>query len=608
MPEREPTKKELFRQKIIKGHQSRMDEERRGWQRAAEAYRSEFFKNAQLDLPDGGEQDLLVVENNWLHAFAETMVANIVPTNPEVSINPRRQELEAQARFRGALINHTFQRVKLHSKLWAGCTRATIYPRVFFKMAWDKRRSRPRIRVINPEFIFYDTSAEEWDDIRYIIEAVPMTRGEFSQRIGKKGKRGTNYRTDCEKHAKFGKYPDWLRNDDDKKSAHAIAADNFEWTVVYEYYDLVENKLYHMLEDDPVPLFEGELPYFYLKNPYLMLAFNDNLQDTSGISDAQLAMPTIEALNEICTIEMQFIQATIPKMVVHENLLDNPDDFYTALRDARGPDQAIGLAARQNAHIQQIISHTPTPSLPVNFQAVKGELRQLIEFILGIASYQRGGLGQSDVATELALSDTAIRTRNAKRQKAVYNIIEGMAEGITALYMQYLDDEQSVALRLDVTEDVALVRREDLGLGPRLTEGETPEEREDDVFGYEYEARPFNAQENNSIAQLKMLTDYIQFLIQNPQVDQRALTRKLLDLIHMDGILLTKEQAQAQAQQMAAAQGGAPPGGGEGGGTDAAPGVEELATTGQVNLGSGGQAVEGGMEGGPQPASESFGG
>lgn len=599
MADRQPTKKEEFRRKVITGHRARMEDQRREWAEAVRAYQSEFYGNEQLETPNG-EEDALVVENNWLFAFAETMVANIVPTNPQVTINYRRQGLETAAKYREALCNDFMVRGKVHAKLTKAGTRAVIYPRVFLKMVWNKTRCMPRLRVINPEYIFFDLTAEDWEDIRYVIEAVPMTRAQFEERVGKKGKRGVNYRTDAAKHAKFGKYPDWLKADSDMDSDHQVASENFEWITVYEYYDLVEKKLYHMIEEDSIPLYEGPLPYFFCDNPYYMISYNDNLQDLGGLSDAKLAMPTIKALNELSTLQLQHIQATIPKIVVHEGLLDDPDEFYTALAEAVSPLDAIPLRAKQNATVDQIMGSTPTPSLPVAFPQAKAELRELIEFILGIASYQRGGLGQSDVATELALSDTAIRTRNARRQKIIYGAIEWICEALLALYMQYMEDEEKVAMRLGIDDEVSLVSREDLGLGARLTEDDDDDEveaRKKDIFGYDYIARPYNAQESNSIAQLKMLTDYAQLLINNPNVDQRRFVEKLLELIHMENILLPKEQAQAQAQAAAAAQGGAPASG-----PPAPQGAPaEMAAMIQGGNAEGAQAVPGGMEGGPQP-------
>ena len=47
-------------------------------------------------------------------------------------------------------------------------------------------------------------------------------------------------------------------------------------------------------------------------------------------------------------------------------------------------------------------------------------------------------MGQTDVATEAALAGTAVRTRNARRQKVVYHAVEWVAEAIIRLYIKYL--------------------------------------------------------------------------------------------------------------------------------------------------------------------------
>ena len=584
---KEPRPSDVFRIKVIKGHQAKTEAHRDTWDEAVRAYRSQFYR--QGGIKDDAD-DLLVVENNWLFGFTETLVANICPSNPQVTITHRRPELKNAAEYRQALVNDFFIRDKLYQKLWKGSGRAVIYPRVFFKVAWSKRKERPVLRVLTPEYVFFDDTAEEWEDCRYLVEVVPMTRAEFEQRT--KNKKG--YRSDAAESASYGAYPGWLKTEGPSKTEHEIAAENFEWIIVYEFYDFVEKKLFHYLADDPDPLFEGDLPYFYLENNFYMLSYNDNLQDMGGVSDAQLVLPTIRALNEMTTLQLWHNQASIPKVIVNEALCEDPDAFWSALQNVTGPGDGIGVRFRNNASINQVMGNTPVPSLPINWESSKADLREVVEFILGIASYQRGGLGQSDVATELALSDTAIRTRNARRQKAIYGVLEWLAEAVIALYMQYLPEDTEIPLRLGIDDDVALVGREGLGMRPRLRQGE--QLKQPDPFGYDYTARPYNAQEQNSIAQLKMLTNYAQLLFQDPNVDKRKLIERLLELIHMEGVLTDPEEMQA-----AMAPAGIPMEGGQEVPPGVTPDMAGPLQGGQVNVGSGAQAVEAGLEGGPQP-------
>jgi hypothetical protein len=591
---KEISPQDRFRYKVINNHKSRMRTLRKRWKRAAEMYRTEYYHRSSTD--DGDfvvEDESITFENNWLFAFADTMIANIIPPNPECTIKHRRQHLKESAKLRELLVNDLLYREKAHAKLWKLGTRATVFPRSFIKCVWNAAKGRPILRVLNPEFIFFDAMAEDWEDIRYICEVTVLTRGEFEKRIKKRGKKDGVYRSDSLEDATFGPYPNWLLDEDTSdQDDHNIVREGFDWITIYEYYDLVSREFIHYMEDSPRPLLTAELPYEQLANPYNMLSFNDNLKDLGGLSDAELVFPTIERLNEMSSLELWHNKSSIPVTVIHSGLVDDPAEFEDAMENVDGPGQIITIAAKPKVSVNDVMGTTPMPTLPMEWQSTKGSLREQIEFVLGIASYQRGGLGQSDVATELALADTAIRTRNSRRQKVIYDCISWLAKAIIALYAQFLPEDSEIPVKLGTDEEVKSLTRKGLGFTS-----------EEDPFDYDYEARPFNAQEGNSVVQLKTLTEFIPVFTQNPataaNIDQRKLVEKLLDLLQMPSLLTDEPPGPPPGAQPP--MGGAPPGGGGGMGAQGVPPeLEALLQGGQVESGDGAQAITGNMEGGMQ--------
>lgn len=603
---KEPSPQDRFRKKIIENHKSRMKKMRRRWKRAAEMYRTEYYRRGSTDYFDEGDyivdDEGITFENNWLFAFADTMIANIIPTNPECTIRHRRSELEKSAKFRELLVNDLLYKEKAHSKLWKLGTRSTIFPRSFIKCVYSETKGRPILRVLSPEFIFFDAMAEDWEDIRYICEVTVLTRGEFEKRIKKRGKKAGVYRSDALEEASFGPYPDWLidedmgTNDDDD---HNIVREGFDWITIYEYYDLVSKEFFHYMEDSQVPLLVAPLPYKMLPNPYYMMSFNDNLKDLGGLSDAELVFPTIERLNEMSSLEMWHNKSSIPVTVIHSGLVDDPAEFEDAMENVDGPGQIVTIAAKPKVDINQVMGTTPMPTLPVEWQSTKAALREQVEFVLGIASYQRGGVGQSDVATELALADTALRTRNSRRQKIVYDCIAWLAKAIVALYSEFMPSDSEIPVKLGLDENVEALTRDDLMF-----------DRKEDPFDYDYEARPFNAQEGNSVVQLKTLTEFLPVFTQNPatasNIDQRKLVEKLLDLLQMPNLLTEQPPQQPMGPEGAPGAPGMPgmPGAPAPGSQLPAQGVPpELAALmqgGEVQAGDGAQAISGAMEGGMQ--------
>ena len=599
MASKDASAEDKFRYKQIQTHKTQSASLRASWEKAVNMYRSRSFGSD--DTADSGyqtEDEGIVVENNHLYPFADTLVANITPPNPEVTITARRDVLEDSARLREKMINDFFYREKMHSKLWKLVTRAVVYPRSFVKCVWASKKGRPILRVLNPEHVFFDVTAEDWDDLRYICEVVVMTKGEFVNRIKKRGKKGGYYRTDALDQAVIGKYPNWLDTAETApgqtvsiESDAQIVREGFEWVTVYEYYDFVAKKFYHFVEGSPLPLMESALPYKNLENPFAMLSFNDNLTDLGGLSDAELVMPTLERINELSALKMWHNKTSIPATVVHSGLVDDDSEFMDGLEQLNGPGQLLKLMAKQRVSIGDVLGQTPVPSLTPSWNEQEHQMEDLVNRILGLMDLQRGGVGNSDIATELALADTAIRTRNGRRQKAVYDIISWTGKAVVGLYMQFMPDDLKIPMRLGEDEDEAAV----------LTRDNLMLNRPFDPFDFDYEARPFNAQEANSVVQLKTIIEFMPVFTENPNtaphIDQRKLIGKLLDLLDMTELMSDKPPQQPMQETMPGADPAAP---------DAAmPGVPAAAQPammgGEVEVGDGAQAAAAGLEGGPQP-------
>ena len=163
-----------------------------------------------------------------------------------------------------------------------------------------------------------------------------------------------------------------------------------------------------MLDGVETPLFEGDLPYRYTKNPFIQLVFNDNMVDLGGVSDVRLIASSQERLNEIDTLELWHAAASNPVLLVQTGLVDAPEQIMTALRDANQPGSMVGIPGKANAPLHDLIGHTPTPQFQPSFDKMRDRATHTIEFILGIPQYSRGVVGVADVATEVALADTSL--------------------------------------------------------------------------------------------------------------------------------------------------------------------------------------------------------
>ena len=176
-----------------------------------------------------------------------------------------------------------------------------------------------------------------------------------------------------------------------------------------------------------------------------------------------------------------------------------------------------------------------------------------IEFILGIPQYSRGVVGVADVATEVALADTATRTRNGRRIKMIEDVVSSLAHRVVGLYEEYLPPDTELPIRLTDSQKVLEVSRETLLARADRNDAENSLE-------YDYEAIPYSPTENHRLIQLQKIQQYMPLLLQSPSVDKEKLIIKLLDLLQLQDILAPPEPPGPPQGAMPPGMPGAPPG------------------------------------------------
>lgn len=511
-----------------------------GGQGASRAHEAAPLTSIYNTTDDAGSAEM--IETNYPYAFVDTMVANVVPPNPALTVIARNEENRDFAKARERLINDTFRQQKVHARLWELCTRASVFPRAFIKTSWDIRKHRPRVRVLDPRFVWFDLGADAWEDIRYLIEVVPLTKEQFLKNVrGPKEKEGYDPAV-AEKVKAFTKgYPEWLKDKStDKNDVVDPARDVFEYIIVYEVYDftVLGGRFSQIVEGVDEALFEGELPYRFIGNPFSMLTFNDNLDDLGGMSDIQLVEGLINQANELDVLDLNFVKSSLPVAFVNVGLLKDPESTLQAYGNAGEPGAYVALQTNGGAHIplSEIVTFSPTPTLNPAHMRLENRLEDKILFILATPKYSRGSVGTSDVATELALADGATRTRNARRQGTVYDIVGWLGEAVIALYEEYLESTAVLYTRVTGDPKIHELTRDAMGMLTLGADGEYTDTR----LEFDYEAVPYSAMENNKTVQLKniqQLWPVIQFGIQSGDIDKKKIITKLMETVQMEDVL-----------------------------------------------------------------------
>lgn len=531
---------------VILAHQAELQSERSRWDKFHDLFVAVDQRISAWDDDIVGAYDEdrdLKMETNYPFAYIDTMVASICPTNPQVtisSVDPERRDI---AKKWERLANSTMRWNKLYRRGWRSTGHAALCGFGITKTYYDMRRRRPFTTSIHPRRVIWDRSVEDWDDITYIAEATVLRRDQFMARAKRKRMSGglskpPQYKASVAQQAQFTEIPQWLR-----KSTSDLTKDApkgvFDYVVVWEFYDFVGGNYWHMLDSVEEPLFEGGLPYERVRNPYDLIVFNDNLEDSRGISDIHLIWNSQMRLNEIDTLELLHALGSMPVNLVDEAAIEDPESALDALQHANGPNAHVKLRLKPGRDIRSVFGSTPTVQLSPSFDRMRARTEARMEFTLGLPQYMRGNLGEAEIATEAALANAGLQTRNGRRVRVLEEWQAAVAWKIVALYAENHDPAMPIPVR-DANERTGEVL--DFGeLG-----FEDPMNLERDWF-FEFEAAPYSPAENDAAIQLQNLQRFAPLLLQSPWVDNQKFVRRLLELLKL-GDLLSEQPDQGMGQ------------------------------------------------------------
>lgn len=489
--------------------------------------------------------DAPTLEVNFTYAWIDTMTSSVVPMNPQITLNVRNPDAKEMGQRREQLANDSLRVTKTGKRLKRASAHASMNGYGIVKTTWDLRRRRPRRQVVFPRQFVWDESVEDWDDIAWCAEALLLRKEDFEARSKEKrtpagqmtppryNPRVAEKATYGSKNALVKGNSAYLDVGDWERSARGQ-----KYVLVWEFYDFTTDTMYHLLHGCQEPLLETDLPYQYFRNPYDIIVFNDNLEDSTGLSDIRLIEEKQERLNELDTLELMHIQSQMPITFINDAAFDNPEEVHDSIRTASGPGAIAHGKLKNNARPSDAFFPLPTPGLQPVWPAVRQRVESGIEFELALPQFMRGGTGNVDIATEAMLADAGVRNRLGARELVIKDTIAELARKDVALWAEMGDPRMPIPVRVQGTKDTELLDYDDLGF-------DDPESFEQEWW-FEYEAAPYSPTENSAAVQLQKLQQFMPILAQNPNVDNGKLIAKLLELLKMPD-LYTDEPAAPMA-------------------------------------------------------------
>jgi hypothetical protein len=508
---------------IVKHHEADIRKRDVKWQKYVRWYKSEFHgshneaRADQVDRETGlyiGMENATArppgMETNYLYAFMDAHAATIVPPNVRINVKPRSELRRPDARIREGVVNDFFAYNDITRIFWRLSTMAGLKGIGFLKAWWGAKDFRPLYDVVDPCRVYFDPSARRWADVTYVIEVQDVTMQVIR------------------KHVAEGVYiPDAVKLCSSRESAGGRAnSDRAKQARVYVLYDFIARKEVHFaaghyntpLNAVPMGMLDGRAG-----NPFYPVTFNDALSDLYGIPDPQLIESPLYELNTLDTLELRYAVSCIPTTFLNTQAFADPEKALATFRDGVDPGtiNTVDLAVGLGHTWQSAVFTTPTPSMAPEFRLAREKARQAIEYVLALPGFQRGVVGAADIATEVAVAEREVRTRNGRRQLVIRRAAAWAALQGLALFASENNPELAIEFRVsDSDHEGQTVTAEDLKYGGDVEQ-----------LQFDYDLIVTSPPEEARTVRLQALQNMLPMFLQMPDVDTRKVLRDVFYLL-----------------------------------------------------------------------------
>ena len=495
--------------------------------RSRSYYRGDFWDTYNKA---GGTMDArlssMYAQKNMVYAITDTAISSLLGPNPRVGAMPQTPESQELAGAVDGLMSWAFRASNMRRRSALALMDAVLCKRGIFKTSWDAKNDRPVVSNPNPASIFFDLSARDNDDIRYWIQACPLTPAAYKAKV--KSGRYTHH-DDIEPEA----YPSWLM-DDSKKSSMSPFDSLDKRVLVYEFYDRESDTVVHYHKGTDQVLFKGKLDYL----PFSMFSLNHSGVDCTGLSEVQLILDQQTNINQLLTLWKRIVYLQVPKILYDAGKIDSTtlDKAMAADLGSLIPVDADGTDELRN--FSALFYPMPMPGVPDSVIQFIQRLEGDAAFQSALAEAARGQVAGAKTATEMAIIDAQMRTRLTTREGHLNTAIEDVAAKMFYLTQRFMKRPKMV--RLSGNDLFMHLNRQQLS-GLQM----------------DFEMVAYNPIRKNPAVLLETLQAMVPLLAQAPNVNVFRLFEELVTGLGLSRELIIPEaqarKAQAAAQQAARA-------------------------------------------------------
>lgn len=523
---------------LITQHLSYYESDEKGdFDRARSYYRGDFWENAQRGAKAGDARlNSAFAQKNLIFAITETAISSLLGPNPQVGAMPQTPESQEMAGGVNGLMSWAFRQTNMRRRSALGLMDAVLCKRGIFKTSWDAKADAPVVSNPNTSSVFFDLSVRDNDDIRYWIQACPLTPAAYRKKI-KEGR--YKHHADITAEA----FPTWLRDDVQRTAMNKFTGVD-KRILIYEYYDRETGDVVHYHKDTNHVLFRGSLDYI----PYSMFSLNHSGVDCTGISEVQLVLDQQTNINQLLTLWKRVVYLNVPKILYDAGQINSADLDKAMAADMGSfiPVDAEGTEGLRN--FGALFYAMPMPGVPDAVIQFISRLESDAAFQSALAEAARGQVSGAKTATEMTIIDAQLRTRLATREGNLHTAVEDVGAKMFYLMQRYMQKPKLVRLAgSELFSHIGIQQLKQLRM--------------------DFEMVAYNPLRKNPAVLLETLQALTPLLLSAPNIDKFKLFEELIKGIGLPNRIVIPEaqarkaqvdaQAAAQAAALEASKGGA---------------------------------------------------
>ena len=396
---------------ILHRHVRSLSHQDKDIRRALDMYQGKYWSVKQL------ESTPVLTSFNLLFAIVESAVSALVPNNIRFSIDSIKNKTQWLPPDIENTIEDISDECDWRNEAVISLTDSVLTGRSILKVmppaSPDEDASYVSLRAVRPQQVFFDLTARRPSDIRWFAEESLIDLPTFLDRVRKRTYRLPPENTSPSEwfQSRAGAWPVALG----EQASHA--SETGAWLKLYEVWD---NQTRTMtvwaasLSPDDQPLAFTKFTPDKWACPYVLFNLNYNGENCLGLSEAQLCMDNIDAINRMLSWMMTTVRRQKPVTAYDARKVG--EESVARLAHANPGDFVAVHPSPDSGSIGELFMASPIPTVSGDMRAMMDKLEHIVSYVSALADAARGQVTGARTATELALIESQQRTRLASRE------------------------------------------------------------------------------------------------------------------------------------------------------------------------------------------------